>query len=62
MLYFFNKTRYGTLVRVIVGIAILVLGVVGHARIAVVIGAVLIAWGLLSVVRRRRAGSDDGAR
>ena len=62
MLYFFNKTRYGALVRVITGVVIVLLGVFGHARIAIVFGAVLIAWGLFSFVRRWRAGSDDGAR
>jgi len=62
MLYFFNKTRYGTLVRFIVGAAILILGIVADARIAIVLGAVLIAWGLFSVARRRRVDSDDGER
>ena len=56
MLYFFNKTRYGTLVRLIVGVVIVVLGIIGHARIPIVIGALFIAWGVFLAVRRRRAG------
>lgn len=62
MLYFFNKTRYGMLVRFIVGVAIVVLGIIGHARIAIVVGAVIIAWGLFSAVRSRRAVRRDGER
>lgn len=62
MLYFFNKTRYGTLVRFIVGVAIVILGIIGHARIAIVIGAVIIAWGLFSVVRARQIVRHDGER
>ncbi len=62
MLFLFNKTRYGTLVRLIVGVAILALGIVDHARFAVVIGAVLIAWGLFLALAARRAREEDAAR
>lgn len=59
MLYLFNKTRYGTLVRAIAGVAILVLGIVEHARIAIAVGAILIVWAVFLVVAARRARGED---
>ncbi len=60
MLYLFNRTRYGTLVRAIVGIAILAFGIADHAKIAIVLGAILIVWALFSVLAAWRARDDDG--
>lgn len=59
MLYLFNKTRYGLLVRAIVGLALIAVGIVGHARIALVIGAIVIVWGLYSAVAAGRARDED---
>jgi hypothetical protein len=60
MLFLLNKTRYGALARAAVGIAILVLGIVGHAKIALVLGAILIVWALFSGVAAWRARDEDG--
>jgi membrane-bound ClpP family serine protease len=61
MLYLFNKTRYGTLVRGIAGVAILVFGIVEHARFAIAIGAILIVWAVFLVLAawRARDGEDE---
>lgn len=60
MLFLFNKTRYGTLARAAVGIAILVFGIVDHAKIALVLGAILIVWALFSAIAAWRARDEDG--
>ena len=62
MLYLFNKTRYGLLVRAIVGLVLIVVGIVAHARIALVLGAIVIVWGLFSAVAAWRARDEDERR
>ena len=50
------KGPYRIAAQLIVGIALLVVGLVAHATLAAVIGGVLIAWGLYSAITGRRPG------
>lgn len=62
MLFFFRNTRYGTPLRLLVGVAILVFGIVEHARVVIVIGAVVLAWGLFLLIAGLRRRKEDAAR
>jgi hypothetical protein len=52
------KGPYRIAAQLIVGIALLVVGVVAHATLAAVIGGVLILWGLYNAITRRRPGKS----
>lgn len=51
------KGPYRIAAQLIVGIALLVVGLVAHATLAAVIGGVLIAWGLYNAITGRRPGT-----
>jgi hypothetical protein len=59
MLYLLGG-RYGTPIRLLLGLVLVVLGIVTHGPIWVALGAGLIVWGAargLRVVRSHRVGS-----
>lgn len=62
MLFFFRNTRYGTPLRLLVGAAILVFSIFEHSRVGIVIGAVLLAWGLFLLIVGLRSRGEDAAR
>ncbi len=41
--------------QVVIGIALLVIGVVSHATVVIVLGGVLVVWGLFTAARGRRS-------
>lgn len=62
MLFLFRNTRYATPLRLLVGVAILVFGILQHSRVAIVIGAVVLAWGLFLLIAGLRSRERDAAR
>lgn len=62
MLFFFRNSRYATPLRLLVGVAILVFGILEHSRVGIVIGAVVLAWGLFLLIAGLRSREEDGAR
>jgi hypothetical protein len=42
--------------QVVIGIALLAIGVVAHATFGIVLGGVLLAWGLFTAIGGRRSG------
>jgi hypothetical protein len=52
------KGPYRIAAQVLVGIALLVVGIVDHATVVAVIGGVLIVWGLYNAISGRRPGSS----
>lgn len=68
MMFFFSG-RYGPLLRIAVGVGLAVFGVVDSARLVIILGAVLVAWGIATGISRRtgrgsnnETGSDQGIR
>jgi hypothetical protein len=62
MLYFFIPSRYRPLARIAIGVVLVVLGVAVLGRIALVIGAALVVWGVVGGMNRRRRGAYDDER
>ena len=52
------KGPYRIAAKVVIGIALLVVGIVDHATVVAVIGGALIVWGLYDAIRGRRPGSS----
>jgi hypothetical protein len=52
------KGPYRIAAQLVVGIALLVIGLVAHATLAAVIGGVLILWGLYNAITGRRPGKS----
>jgi hypothetical protein len=46
-LFFLFRGRYGPLLRIAAGVAVIVFGLIDSASIALVIGGLLLAWGLV---------------
>ena len=49
---------YRIAAKVVIGIALLVVGIVDHATVVAVIGGGLIVWGLYDAIRGRRPGNS----
>jgi hypothetical protein len=52
------KGPYRIAAKVVIGIALLVVGIVGHATVVAVIGGALIVWALYDVISGRRPGNS----
>jgi uncharacterized membrane protein HdeD (DUF308 family) len=50
------KGPYRVAAQLVLGIALLVVGLAAHTTAAIVLGAVLAVWGLFNLVGARRAG------
>ena len=68
MMFFFSG-RYGPLLRIAVGVGLAVFGVVDSARLVIILGAVLVAWGIATGISHRAGrgsntalDSDQGSR
>jgi uncharacterized membrane protein HdeD (DUF308 family) len=59
MLRFLVPSRYRPLARIVLGIVLVVLGIAVLGRVALVIGAALVVWGVVSGINRRRSAYDD---
>jgi hypothetical protein len=46
MFFLFFRGRYGPLVRAVIGVALVVFGIADSARLALVLGGVLIVWAI----------------
>ncbi len=69
MMFFFVRGRYGPLIRTAGGVALVVFGIADSAKLAIVLGGVLIVWGIATGIRRRSGrventvtASDRGSR
>jgi hypothetical protein len=51
MFFLFYRGRYGPLVRAAVGVALLVFGIVDSAKLALILGGVLIVWAVATGIR-----------
>lgn len=60
MLFLF-RGRYQVVAQVLVGAAILVVGIVAHSKLAAVVGGVVLAWGLYKAIRARLSGRSKGS-
>jgi len=57
MMFMFFRGRYGPLLRVAGGVALVVFGIADSARLAIILGGVLAVWGIATGISRRfRAG------
>lgn len=50
------KGPYRVAAQLVLGIALLVVGLVTHTTAAIVLGAVLVVWGLFNLIGARRSG------
>jgi len=69
MLFLFFRGRYGPLVRAAIGVALVVFGIADSAKLALILGGVLIVWagatGIRLLTGRSQntvTGSDQGSR
>jgi len=62
MLRFLVPSRYRPLARIVLGVVLVVLGIAVLGRIALVIGAALVVWGVVSGINRHRRGAYDDDR
>ena len=55
---FLLKSRAGAAMKILIGIALLLLGLIrhGHTPLPILIGAVLIVWGIASAINAWRTG------
>jgi len=53
MMFIFLRGRYGPLLRVAGGVALVVFGIVDSARLAIILGGVLAVWGIATGIGRR---------
>ena len=53
MMFIFLRGRYGPLLRVAGGVALVVFGIVDSARLAIILGGVLAVWGIATGISRR---------
>jgi len=53
---FLLQGRYRAIAQLLIGAALAAVGVVDNAKVAMVAGGVLIAWGLYSAIKDHRAG------
>jgi hypothetical protein len=51
MLFLFFRGRYGPLVRAAIGVALVVFGIVDSAKLALILGGVLIVWAVATGIR-----------
>jgi len=61
MLFLFTHGRYGSILRVVAGIAIVIYGIADSATAAVVVGGVLIVWAIATGFLALRRGTGSGA-
>lgn len=61
MLFLFFRDRYGSILRAVAGIAIVIYGIADSAPAAAVIGGVLIVWAIATGFLQLRRGSGSGA-
>ncbi len=62
MMFIFFRGRYGPLLRVAGGVALVAFGIVNSARLAIILGGVLAVWGIAEGVSRRRGRASNTAR
>jgi hypothetical protein len=51
MLFLFFRGRYGPLVRAAIGVALVVFGIADSAKLALILGGVLIVWAAATGIR-----------
>ncbi|MGH2871528.1 MAG: hypothetical protein ACRDL5_03590 [Solirubrobacteraceae bacterium] len=61
MMFLFFRGRYGAILRAVAGIAIVIYGIADSAKIAVVVGGVLIVWAIATRLTQLRSGGGPGA-
>jgi hypothetical protein len=61
MLYLFFRGRYGSILRAIAGIAIVIYGIAASVTAAVIVGGVLIVWATATGFLQLRHGGGSGA-
>jgi len=61
MLFLFFRGRYGSILRAVAGIAIVIYGVAASATVAVVVGGVVIGWAIATGFTRLTRGTGSGA-
>jgi hypothetical protein len=61
MLFLFFRGRYGSILRAVAGIAIVIYGIAASATAAVVVGGVLIVWAIATGFVPLRRGSGSSA-
>jgi hypothetical protein len=69
MMFIFLRGRYGPILRVAGGVALVVFGIVDSARLAIILGGVLAVWGIATGISHRAGrgsntalDSDQGSR
>ncbi|MGD0376855.1 MAG: hypothetical protein ABSB01_20000 [Streptosporangiaceae bacterium] len=62
MMFIFLRGRYGPLLRVAGGVALVAFGIVYPARLAIILGGVLAVWGIAEGISRRPGRASNTAR
>jgi hypothetical protein len=59
MFVFLSRGKYGPSVQVVLGLAFVVIGLFVMTKILVPLGGLLVVWGIVLSVRRRRARNRE---